>query len=223
MTTDTTAPLPARFRWSARLEAITAASYGCAPPLPVPESEPAPDTFSRVWPMGTRPKLPRTRRALAIHEAGHVVVARALGLPVHGARIEGQAGGFAMFQAQSLDRVGQPVPSASGPDNAALCLLAIRCARPASPEQNARDLVTMYAAGLQAEILDVGIRWPGMLWTDDADGIEARACLADVFGGVGMGWCQLRARVLLANRWEKVKDIAAVLDAWGEWQPPEQR
>lgn len=194
--------------------------------FPKHEALPAPHELRRVWPMGNHPKLPRTREAVAIHEAGHAAVALTLGLPCHAIQIDGNGaaavGGFAMSPAADLDSIGTPDVHLPLPvDTASLLVQALARAHGLSLEQAAVDLATMASAGRQAEILAAGMAWPGVLWSEDRDGFCTRAYLAAASGSpVGLGYVQRRARALLTQQWSSVQQIAAQLVSSGQWMNP---
>lgn len=186
---------------------------------------PAADEIARVWPMGTHPKLPRTRETVAIHEAGHAVVARTLHLPCHAIRIAGQAqeavGGFVMSPAADLNIIGTPAIHSPAPIGYTTSLVhALAQAKHQSREQAALDLATMSAAGRQAEILAAGVPWPGTLWSEDRDGHDTRAYLAVAYPApLGIGYVQRRARALLLQQWASLQQIVTHLVERGSWTP----
>ncbi|OYD54328.1 hypothetical protein CGK74_09090 [Thauera propionica] len=189
--------------------------------------EPQPRDLGRVYPLGTHPKLPRTRETVAIHEAGHAAIALALGLPCHSIRIEGTGretvGGFAMSPAADLDTIGTPaIHHPPDTDRAAGLVAMLAHARKMPPQQAALDLATMAAAGRQAEILAAGLPWPGALWSEDRDGQDARAYLAVAFNPPPIGFAQRRARALLTHHWPRVQQIAAELIERGTWKPDDE-
>ncbi|MDX9718944.1 MAG: hypothetical protein RBT67_16375 [Thauera sp.] len=186
--------------------------------------EPLPRDVSRVYPLGTHPKLPRTRETVAIHEAGHAVIALALGLPCHAIRIEGTeretVGGFAMSPAADLATIGAPeIHHPPETDRTAGLVAMLAHVKQVSTQQAALDLGTMAAAGRQAEILAAGLPWPGALWSEDRDGHDTRAYLATAFNPPPIGFAQRRARALLTHHWPRVQQIAAELTERGTWSP----
>lgn len=128
-----------------------------------------------------------------MHEAGHAVVALAMGFPSVACELvatRGQAtpGGLP----PPADTA--PPPSREVEQAAALCHAAI-C-----------------YAGVQAELLALGIRPPVPIRRGDDDHALARKHLHEAFGcDTPAGYCQALARSILSQRWAAVEDIAASL------------
>lgn len=179
--------------------------------------------IGRVWPLANHPKLPRTRETVAIHEAGHAVVALALGLPCHAIRIEGEGeattGGFAMSAAADLDAIHAPdIHRALEADQHASLVRMLARVQRIPPKQAALDFATMSAAGRQAEIVAAELPWPGVLWSYDRDGLDTRAYLAVSYRlPMGLGYVQRRAHALLSHEWLRVQQIATHVIEHGAW------
>ncbi|MBW8457711.1 MAG: hypothetical protein K0M58_04600 [Thiobacillus sp.] len=159
---------------------------------------------------------------IAVHEAGHVVVGLALGMPVYGARI---APGGAAGQAGVLSAVGETVatPATLRPpeDVADIYRQAAPLVWPDLPPPDAAlRSVTMLLAGRQAELVAAGIRLPGELRIHDPDHQWGRAILAAAEMRLAMTWAQRMARHLLTCRWPEVEAIAAELRT-GTWTNPD--
>lgn len=183
-----------------------------------------PGNLRRVWPMGTHPKLARTRESVAYHEAGHAVASLVLGLPCHAAKVAGDGaeavGGFAMSPVADLDAIGTPEihgPAPGGYHAAMVRLLA--SARQTSTEAAAIRLAMMSCAGRQAEILFAGLDWPGALWSLDKDGADTREYLLAVDRLEGLGAVQQAVRELLSKEWQQVQVVASRLIESGNWTP----
>lgn len=154
------------------------------------------------------------------HEAGHAVVAIALGLPCHGAQVLGDEGRCALYA--ELDAPHEPLIHPAPPEHAAsVHALAARVYMGQSAEEKDQALAmgTMLMAGRQAELLHAGLKLDGCLWTDDHDMHTAKHLLAPHFGaGSAPVWrCQQEARRLLSQHWTAVQAIAEVLAVHGRW------
>lgn len=160
---------------------------------------------------------------VAVHEAGHIVVGLALGMPCQNARI---VVGGAAGQAGVLSAVGEAVatPATLRPpeDVADFYRQAAPLVWPdLPPAEAALRSVTMLLAGRQAELVAAGIRLPGELRIHDPDHQWGRAILAAAEMRLAMTWAQRMARHLLTCRWPEVEAIAAELRATGIWTNPD--
>lgn len=156
---------------------------------------------------------------VATHEAAHLVVGRALGMPCHDARItpDGTAG-----QAGVLGSVGKTVATPDtlpAPEKVAeVYRLAALVLYPGlSPAEGALNFAAMLVAGRQAELIRAGIRLDGELRMHDADHKWARAVLEAGGRRLAMTWAQRQARHLLTSRWAEVETIAEALRKTGTW------
>ena len=167
----------------------------------------------RVFPLAC-PVIKQSRLSLCFHEAGHAAVSLILGLPCAHARVC-EAGG-AFYYLPMVD--GRPESACLNPEQVAEVLaLAARVQKPKEIESSLTvDLVTMLAAGVQAELLLSGQPWAGQIRIMDQDTQQAMHLLV---GGhpATLGFCQLRARALLTQQWAVVKGIADELFRKGEW------
>ena len=156
---------------------------------------------------------------VAVHEAGHIVVGLALGLPCPDARIvaSGDAG-----QAGVLSTVGETVstPATLPPpeDVAEVYRQAALVLWPGlPPAEGALNCAVMLVAGRQAELIAAGHRLSGELRLHDPDHQQARAILAATDQRLAMTFAQRQARHLLTVAWADVSAIAAELRATGTW------
>lgn len=183
------------------------------------KNEPLPSRSAifRVHPIARIPQgFACTGESIAFHEAGHVVVAHAVGLPAVAATVSENRGATALTTDQPL-----AVPSGSVDTDyqAAFMLLAANVAIPCCAEQDrALAVCTMLAAGVQAELLHAGLSADGVMHLDDRDTREACAILRMTFGTTTpLGWCQATAKAHLTRHWERVEGIAADLITHGVW------
>lgn len=156
---------------------------------------------------------------VAVHEAGHIVVGLALGLPCPDARIiaSGDAG-----QAGVLSTVGETVstPSTLPPpeDVAEVYRQAALVLWPGLPSvEGALNCAVMLVAGRQAELIAAGHRLSGELRMHDPDHQQCRAILAATDQRLAMTWAQRQARHLLTTAWTEVEAIANTLREQGHW------
>ena len=161
------------------------------------------------------PPIVASRESLAHHEAGHAVAALMLGLPCFGASLGDDRGWFMTHPAM---QEASP-ETMTEEDSAEFHLLAAKVENPASNDVDRTiDLVTMMAAGVQAELILAGHPWPGAVRRNDLDTRQASYLLAASGNPASLGYCQLRARSLLTQQWAQVQSIAADLVASGVWQ-----
>lgn len=167
---------------------------------PKPEPMPPRRWLRRVWPEVPTPARTLTREVCAFHEAGHVVYARWVGLPISDAQI-GDSGGAA-----NLD------------------LLAIRAAPARAPsaedlELRAAEVAALYCAGRQAERLLAGPPFVGVIRPGDSDHRRACEMLQHwTKHTAGLGYAQLLARAVLSNLWSEVDAVATHLIEHGRWE-----
>lgn len=157
----------------------------------------------------------------AIHEAGHVVVGLALGMPCHNARITpegtaGRAGVFNPIGEKSITTTPpRPVEVAEIYQQTALVIWPGM-----PPAEAALNNAIMLVAGRQAELIHAGIRLTGALSMRDADHMQASSILLASGQRLAMCWAQRMARHLLTSAWVDVESIAAQLRATGTWTNP---
>lgn len=187
-----------------------------------PTTEPLPAEAIKRRIFGTH-QWPLTGTSdLAVHEAAHVVVGLALGMPVYDARIvaDGAAG-----QAGVLFAVGETVATVATPatlqppeDVADIYRQAAPLVWPGLPSADAAlNYAVMLVAGRQAELIAAGIRLSGELRVHDPDHQQARAILAATDQRLAMTWAQRKARHLLTTAWPEVEAIANTLRKTGTW------
>lgn len=155
------------------------------------------------------------RRTIAIHEAGHAVAAKALGLPTFGAELHDVGGSFHMQPSQF-----SPDPPTRLEDDELLAnidLMICEKAGRADDVELAIDLATMLAAGRQAELLNAGFSWQGECPMTTHDSTRASEHLRRAGQAATTGFCQKRARSLLTAHWDQVMEIADELQRNGAW------
>lgn len=172
-------------------------------PLPYPTLA----SLRRAMPWQSRPRSTGTRRAIAVHEAAHVVLMQWIGLQSPSASIVVDAAGGrgeACFPGREFfARLPDPPQDESG------VLSATGAA--------------IYHAGVVAEMLDAGIRAPGPIFYPQAtDYLRADDLLLDRFGrhsSAAHFYAQQVARHVLSGRWREVEAIAQRLTVSGTWAP----
>lgn len=153
------------------------------------------------------------------HEAGHLVIARALGLPAYGASVF-EGGGAAylinMPESESARREGHAQILSPDADHERIASNFLHIAELAlhgiSAEESAARVVSMLCAGAQAELIHAEIPIPAdaYLAMRDPDHIQAELILRK--SGVSLGWAQRQARYLLTMHWGEVDAIARTLN-----------
>lgn len=185
--------------------------------MPLRIETPPPDYFKRVI-HGTM-SWPLQDGDIAIHEAGHIVVALALGMPVHNARIaaDGTTG-----SAGVLAPVGYPAATPQSPEEVAnIYKQAAPLVFPGVPAAEAAlRFATMLVAGRQAELIAAGVPLTGQLRMGDPDHLQARAILAMTEQRLAMSWAQRMSRHLITTAWADVQAVAAALREDGYWRAP---
>ena len=127
----------------------------------------------------------------AIHEAGHAVVAMALGLDV---------GGVTIVPDEDNNRAG----SSSN-----------------DPAESAIDEATVYFAGYEAERLLDPQAAALVRWASSSDEEAAAELLSSVGASDRASQCRDLARRLLVRRWAMVYALALDLDHWRSLEPDE--
>lgn len=185
--------------------------------MPLRIETPPPDYLKRVI-HGTM-SWPLQDGDIAIHEAGHIVVAMALGMPVHNARIaaDGTTG-----RAGVLAPVGDTAKAPLAPEAVAnVYKQAAPLVFPGVPAAEAAlRFATMLVAGRQAELIAAGVPLTGQLRMGDPDHLQARAVLAMTDQRLAMSWAQRMARHLITTAWADVQAVATTLRAEGYWRAP---
>lgn len=148
--------------------------------------------------------LPKGRRPLAFHEAGHVVVFRWLGIePTHATVHEdapGRATGFTHVRGKAAQG---DAAQADAPGDLHIAIAA-----------------AAFHAGLMAELLAHGLPWVQPIHQPSDDHRRAEELLQPCFGAHASGAHAFAQRValhVLSERWCEVRAIAAELHARGEW------
>ena len=171
-------------------------------------TEPLPGEHQRrvVFGWGDYPRAAYDRWTIAVHEAGHAVVAQVLGIPAAGAYVGEVGGGFAMHPG------GLQEPK-TGPIDDAGILVEIDlmiCGRAglAADCDLSINLATMLFAGRQAELLHLGLPWLGQCTMTTSDSLRAAEHLRKAGQPATEGYCQKRARSILTAHWDQVAAIA---------------
>ncbi|MHB1360950.1 MAG: hypothetical protein ACYCWC_15385, partial [Rhodocyclaceae bacterium] len=155
---------------------------------------------------------------ICTHEAGHIVAARCMGMPVYDARVSpDRAAGVAGVLAPSRpDQIGV---AACTPDQTSAILLqaAGLIWRGLDASEAALRFAVMLVAGRQAEMIGAGQPLTGELRMHDPDHLQARAILQATNQRLSMTWAQRQARHLLTTAWPDVEAIAGALRRDGYW------
>lgn len=153
---------------------------------------------------------------IAHHEAGHLVVARCLGMATGNAIVRADAGFAAIAMGTQPPA---PVRADAVPKDqpTGLVCAMLEASYPAhwpskTKHQAGIDYATMLAAGRQAELIEAGhtMRQDEYLRITDSDHKQAVELL-DYLGlsRHALGHCQHRAKRLLLDHWEQVATLAA--------------
>ncbi|WP_157273622.1 hypothetical protein [Thiobacillus denitrificans] len=154
---------------------------------------------------------------VAIHEAGHIVAGRALGMPCNDARVspDGASGRAGVLSPVGDNGITNPPP----PDEVARVYLQAACLiwPGLGTAEAALNYAVMLVAGRQAELIAAGHRLSGELRMHDPDHQQCRAILAASDQRLAMTWAQRQARHLLTTAWTEVEAIANTLREQGRW------
>ena len=168
---------------------------------------PGADTLRRVQPWQSRPKLPDPFRQVAVHEAGHIIVMKWVGLLPPEATItatdDGRVTGEAHWPArETFAQLPDPSPDETG-------VLAATAA-------------AVFHAGLAAELIESGMPWAGPIhYADASDYQRAEEMLRPAFGCHASGahaYAQQVALHVLQVQWDAVEVVAAELLRSGRWR-----
>ena len=171
-----------------------------------PHPYPSTTTLRRVQPWQARPKLPDPLRQTAVHEAGHIIVMKWVGLLPPEATItatdDGRVSGEAHWPArETFAQLPDPSPDETG-------VLAATAA-------------AVFHAGLAAELIESGTPWAGPIhYADATDYQRAEEMLRPAFGSHASGahaYSQQVALHVLTGRWAEVEAIADELLRTGRW------
>ena len=184
-----------------------------------PTIEPPPPCYLQRVIFGTQAWPLMGAGDIAVHEAAHVVVAMALGMPAYGARIAADgASGQAGVLSAAGETVATPATLPPPEEVADIYRQAAPLVWPGlPPAEAALHYAVMLVAGRQAELIAAGIRLGGELRIHDPDHQQARAILAASGRRLAMTWAQRMARHLLTSAWPEVEAIASTLRATGTW------
>lgn len=182
--------------------------------IPVQEPRPPEHWRFRVFPPQA---WAPTASSTPIHEAGHVVAAMSMEMPVYDAACVASGAGRAgvLASVRSIPMETPPPPAEVVRDT---LLDAFDLIWPGMPKSDAAIRYTvMLTAGRQAELIASGVPLVGELLMHDPDHLQARSLLAATGQRLAMGFVQRLARYLLAERWAEVETIAAALRQTGYW------
>lgn len=155
---------------------------------------------------------------LAHHEAGHLVVARCLGMATGNAIVRGSVGFAAVGMGTRAPAPVQADTVLKDQPDGLVCAM-LEASYPAhwpgkTKHQAGIDYATMLTAGRQAELIeaDCTLSPDEYLHIRDSDHKQALELLTHLnCSRHSLGYCQHRARRLLLDHWEQVKTIAASL------------
>ena len=171
-----------------------------------PHPYPSTTTLRRVQPWQARPNLPSPLRQTAVHEAGHIIVMKWVGLLPPEATItatdDGRVTGEAHWPArETFAQLPDPSPDETG----ALAATA----------------AAVFHAGLAAELIESGTPWAGPIhYADATDYQRADEMLRPSFGchaSGAHGYAQQVALHVLQTQWDAVEVVAAELLRCGRW------
>lgn len=164
------------------------------------------NALRHVRPWMQRPVFSDVRRQAAVHEAGHIVFMRWLGMPSPGATIttnEAGATGEALWPDREFF-AGLPDPQAD--ESGTLAATA----------------AGLFHAGVVAEAIAAGVELVGPIHYQGTDYAQANEMLRERFGNHASGahyYSQKVAECVLRERWAEVEAIAAELLSTGRWKP----
>lgn len=160
------------------------------------------------------------RGDLAVHEAGHLVVAGRLGMAVCGAAVNRSKGVAFVAGMHMPDQNPADVHIPETNEACDFYHAAFNLIWPGLDHQEAAlRFVVMLCAGRQAEMMLSGLPLVGQLMMLDADHMQATYLLHSTGQRLALGWCQRQARHLLSANWAEMERIAATLRQKGEWRP----
>lgn len=176
------------------------ASFGAASGSPIPY--PHARTLRRAWPwQGIPPEMHRPDLVrVAHHEAGHVVL---------------------------LEWIGLDGATASATPTSGLCFMPALPANCPDPGEDATGelaatAASIFHAGAMAELIHLGIKWTGPLfYPAQVDYQRADEMMLKRFGrhcSGAHGFAQCVALHVLAERWQRVREIANALVLRGVWE-----
>lgn len=164
------------------------------------------NALRHVRPWMQRPVFSDVRRQAAVHEAGHIVFMRWLGMPSPGATIttnEAGATGEALWPDREFF-AGLPDPQAD--ESGTLAATA----------------AGLFHAGVVAEAIAAGVELVGPIHYQGTDYAQADEMLSERFGHHASGahfYAQRVALHALASMWGDVELIAGALMQSGHWKP----
>lgn len=175
-----------------------------------PHPYPSDASLRRAQPWQRRPARMGhdLRRLVAVHEAGHVVVMRWVGLESPEASISTEGGAVVGGEAQWPAREFFAQLPEPGPDHSG---------------KLAATAAAVYHAGVAAECIELGTAWSGPIsYPQASDYQRAEEMLRERFGhhsSAGHAYAQQVAIHVLTAEWPQVQAIADQLVAHGSWKP----
>lgn len=178
------------------------------PPLPAMRTlpYPTPGGLRKAQAWQRRPRPPATRRRIAIHEAGHIVLMQWVGLVPPLATIyesgHGMGGAAHWPEPEFFSQLPDPQDETG---------------------ELAATAAAVYHAGVMAEMIAFGIPWEGPVhYSTETDYQRADDMLRERFGRHASGphaYAQQVALHVLATSWADVEIVATELVATGRWSP----
>lgn len=176
----------------------------------------------RVGSIADLPSLPRDRRTLAYHEAGHAVLSELYGLAVDTAEVNAQG-------TKGKVRLVRPQGRANHYEAPKLMIkewaVEFKAMLDKGPveikaglEKTALELAAMYVGGVMCELLlhDKDLAPGTYLLLHNQDWDDARHILWMVFScHTPLFYCQRLARAVLAENWAWVEAVAAEIESVG--------
>lgn len=161
----------------------------------------------RGYPVVSYPRPPLNLRLVAFHEAGHALLFAALGFRVKRA-----------YATENEGLVEHYWPKA---ENARIENTGPNRHPPQAVQDAGCWMAAASFAGVQAEMLSLGIPFYGMIQLQDEDTRIAHQCLMDGFPSdrdrtAAAGYAQALARSALVHLWPAVEVVAETLVAEGE-------
>ena len=168
---------------------------------------PKPYSLRRTWPWKSHHRPAHCLRTVAIHEAGHQVIAEWLGLQVTSTTAT-PTHGLMSWTADFSAAAAAPPPD---PDDQRVLL---------------GTAVSLLHAGVVAERLAAGLPLDcALYYPDQVDFQAAETMLKPTFGAMSSaahGYAQRVAAHVLHGRWDRVREVAKVLIERGQWASPQK-
>lgn len=167
---------------------------------------PAQSSLRRAQDWQARPCPPVSLRRIAVHEAGHVIMMKHLGLVSPLATIEENETGMSGEAHLPGREFFEQLPEPSDPSGALAATAA-----------------AVFHAGVMAEMIAFGIPWLGPVRYQDATDFQlANSMLRERFGNLASGahaFAQQVALHVLTSRWSEIEEVCNELERTGSWRP----